>query len=260
MTIELIEIGPLEARIPEGWLNKKSFHKIDTDKAKSSFGLVSTNLCLIKNISIKASCSDFVILSDDGLSYSKYLVDQVLYLHKNNPAYSVIVFYASKYRNKVNKSYYNIPRVININDVQFLHDFEISLAVNTVTSCELQYNENFGRGGRFPYYENKVFVADAIKKGLKVLAMPGSIEVYTNDLYWDKELSAIKQKSMGAALCNIYGLQYIHQYVAISMSRLFEEEKSSNKINDWALAKIQLLLKGAYDYLNFTTDGKDIAY
>ena len=260
MRIELIEIGQRESRIPENMNFRRYIGKENGNRPQFSMPISGTNLSALKNIGIKASFLDFSIISDSGLSYSEDLTKKISLLHKSNPECDVILFYAAKFKNNINKSYYGSPRKVSLDDVQFLHDFEISLKVSTINACHLLFNEDFGPGGKFPYYENKVFVADALKLGLSVMAIPGSMEIYTEKIYWEKELSSIRQKSLGAALCNIYGIKYIHKYIAVSMGKLIENEKATNRINDWAIAKIELLLKGAYDYLNFTDNGKHIAY
>lgn len=257
MAIELIEVGRTELKIPESLNFKRYAQRYHGAYSRTSMSVEKT-LSLIKNKGIEASSSEILIISDNRLSYSKDSIKKVFSFYQKNPAHDIILFYAAKFKNKINKSYYGRARDIILNDIQFLHDFEISFKLKSINDVQVSFCEDFGPGGIFPFYENKVFVAEAIAKGLRVMAVPGSLELYTEDFYWEKELSSVKQKSLGAALCRIYGEQYIHQYVDFSMNKLIQGEKVNNRINDWSIAKIELLLKGAYEYLNFTTDGKHV--
>lgn len=257
MAIELIEVGRTKFKIPEALNFERYAQRYSCAIIQTSISVEKT-LSLVKNEKIEASTSEILIISDNWLSYSKDIVEKVFSFYHKNPAHDVILFYAAKFKNKINKSYFGSPRDIILNDVQFLHDFEISFKLKSIKDVQVSFCEDFGPGGIFPFYENKIFVAEAISKGLRVMAVPGSLELYTEDFYWEKELSSVRQKSLGAALCKIYGVEYIHQYVDFSMHKLIEGEKMNNRINDWAIAKIELLLKGAYEYLNFTTDGKDV--
>ncbi len=212
--------------------------------------IIARSKSLLKNVLLKACPVEIGVLSENGLSYTRKSKIQIQKFYQNYTDADIILINTVNYKNAVRNCYYENDKIIELKDVQFLNSFEITFKAEKIRKANLKFNLLFGPGATFTCWENQVFIADAIKSGLQVLLVTEPFALQIEDYFFPNGYSFTRHEGLGAALCNIYDLSYIHQYIDIAVKEMVRKEIEEVFFNDNSTTKFELLLKGAYKYVN----------
>lgn len=170
--------------------------------------------------------------------------------HKKFNEYSIIIFGVSSNSTFKNQHTFSEIREISMIDIQFLDDFILTMKSTEIRSLNLRFNHHFGAGSDFYFGENKVFLSDSIKKGVRVLWVPYYIAI--RKYYCLNTIDAVinSRESIGAILCNMYGFDYIVRYITYSLNNLARNETNTMIMNDRISFNLTSFLNGAYKYNN----------
>lgn len=227
--------------------NKKDSRK---DLVRNSYRIkwINSNklgLSKSRNLAIKNSSKDICLLADDDLEYLDNYRETILDQFKLYPEADIITFQVEGINGKF-KDYYRKTRELNYLSSMKVSSVEIAFRRKSIQENNIQFNELFGAGARYYAGEESIFLADCLRKGLKIRYVPIKIaDLYLGESSWFKGYRKDYFISKGAiftAMSKLFSLAYILQF-ALRKYSLYSREMTLVKA-------VSYMLEGRRKYLN----------
>lgn len=126
-----------------------------------------------RNLALKNASKELVILTDDDVVFQPGFEDCLLKAFNSNPTHDGFRFQFLNGKGNLAKKY---PKQFEdaLSDLEILNSSSVELVFKrkSIVDSKVQFDINFGIGAQFPMGEEAVFVADVIKKGLKIGFIP----------------------------------------------------------------------------------------
>lgn len=191
--------------------------------------LAERGVGLSRNNALMRASGDICLFADDDVEYLDSYEELVLDAFKKNPKADVIMFNVPS-TNKERQTYI-IPSKYNVGRLNCLRFGAVKIAARTekVRQANVFFSLLFGGGSKYSSGEDSLFVAECIRKGLRIIAVPTVIghvlqiesswfKGYTDKFFIDKGVFfACLSKRWAYLLC----IQFV-----IRHQKLFKEEKS----------------------------------
>ncbi len=141
-----------------------------------------------RNIAIKNASSDICLISDDDMYYEKNLKKIVLDAYEKYVDADIIVFDVdneekAKRKKILKEGKINLFKSMKISSVQ------ITFKRKSIIEKEIKFKENFGAGAKYEFGEENIFLAECLRKGLKIYYIPKKIATLYKDekSTWSRE-------------------------------------------------------------------------
>lgn len=214
--------------------DKNSFKMINTDTIGTSVS---------RNLALNNAEGEYCIFADDDIKYVKDYEEIILDSFSKHPDADIITFQIMTPDGSLFKNnYMRSLRWHNLRTVLKSASIEIAFKRESVLRANLGLDLEFGLGSRYRIHDDVIFLADALKKNLKVLYMPIPIVIHPKEssgtMYNDLLIF-----SKGAAFYRIYkGLSYfINLVYAIKKHREYRDKYSFYSF-------LKLMYKGSIEY------------
>lgn len=181
---------------------------------------VSTNekgVSKSRNSLLKLAKGDICIFADDDMIYDKNYYDIIIKSFDENKDADMIVFYIGNCNKNREKNKHIGNKKINILDIMRVRTSGIAFRKSIIKKYNINFNENFGPPNKLKKGEDTIFLADCLKKGVKIYSVDkkiGSVKNETSTWFtgYNKEFlfcqGAIFYKVYGA-FSKIICLQYV---------------------------------------------------
>jgi glycosyltransferase involved in cell wall biosynthesis len=196
-----------------------------------------TGLSKARNRGLEYSSGDIIVVADDDLKYLENFTSIIEDAFQLHPEIDIITFQITTPEGKPYKKYKDSSFLHNIFSINKVSSVEIAFRKKKIAGI-ISFDENFGLGSKYPLGEETIFLADAIKNGLKILYMPIPIVIHPKEssgkLYTEKKIIA-----RGAKFKRIYG------YYASIIAFLFAIKKYKEYNKQFSFIQyINLIFKG----------------
>lgn len=197
------------------------FDEVDYNGHKVRFlSLNEKGVGLSRNTALMRSKGDICLFADDDLTYVDGYNEIILKEFKDNPQADIILFNVPS-TNKDRPSYLisKKSRVRWYNSLRY-GAVNIAFRAESVKKRNIFFSLLFGGGARYSAGEDSLFIADCIRKGLKIYANPQTIghvnqnqstwfEGYTDKYFFDKGVFyACLSKKWARVLCLQFAIRH----------------------------------------------------
>lgn len=196
-----------------------------------------------RNDALKYSGADICIVSDDDVIYEDKYLDLIKKAYENNSDADIIVF------DIINENVERKTSKIHNKNINWINAMKVSsnqitFKRKSIIENKLDFDINFGSGGKYFLGEDTIFIYDALKKGLKI--------VYNNNVIlkmpkskssWFKKYDEMYFRSLGACYYRISKKFY---KLLIFQFALRKYNKYKNDIN--IINAIKQMKNGVKDY------------
>ncbi|MFK4998688.1 glycosyltransferase [Bacillus sp. N9] len=136
---------------------------------------------LSRNTALMRSEGDICVLADDDLTYVDGYKDIILKEFNDNPQADIILFNVPS-TNKDRPSYI-IPKISRVRWYNSLKYGAVNIAFRSesVKKANVSFSLLFGGGARYSAGEDSLFIADCLRKGLKIYTNPKIIGFVKQD-------------------------------------------------------------------------------
>ena len=196
-----------------------------------------------RNCAIDNASGDICIIADDDISHVSDYQQIVLSAFETNPSADIITFQIITPNGVPFKSnYMTSERWHNLRTVLKGSSIEIAFRRQSVINAGLRINSEFGLGSRYRIHDDVIFLADALKAGLKVKYIPVPLVVHpaesSGTMYNDLLIS-----SKGAAFSQIYGWfgYFVNLAYAVKKHNVYRDKYSFREL-------ICKITRGSYEY------------
>lgn len=145
---------------------------------------------LNRNNALMRATGDVCLFADDDMVYENGYVQTVQGVFESNPKADVIIFNINEPYAKGRKRYQNC-KIKKINKWNYLRYGTVRIAIRTKSIREnaIFFNQCFGGGAEHSHGEDALFLAECLKKGLNIVAVPIAIAALqeNRDSTWRKQ-------------------------------------------------------------------------
>jgi len=221
-------------------INKEN--SIKTSKNIKILSFKEKGLSKSRNKAIEYAEADICLITDNDVEFMENLKEKILHAFKENPDADILTFKiltpeGDEYKKYSKKSFYHNKRTI-----MKVSSIEIAFKREKIIKHNIKFDENFGLGTDFPTGEENIFLADALKKGLKVKYVPISIVIHPRESSGSNYNNEVLIKAKGAMFYRIFGIKGYF----ISLLFALKKFKYSKKYNLFSFYKF--MLKGIKEY------------
>lgn len=200
---------------------------------------------LSRNTAIDNARGDISIIADDDICYVPNYKEIVETAFTNNPDADIITFQIATPRMEPFKTnYMKMEQWHNLRTALKCASIEIAFRTKRIKESPLRLNMEFGLGSRYRIHDDVIFVADAIKLGMKVKYLPIPIVIHPEEssgtIFNDHHIS-----SKGAAFYHIFGSK------AFLIDALFAIKKYGVYKKDCSFVHfLKTIIQGSIEYRN----------
>ena len=161
-----------------------------------------------RNLAIENSSKDLLLIADDDVIFKSDFENNIVeaFNQMNN---NIILFQIENKDNQLFRKYSNkIKSKLNWFEILNTHSIEMVLDRKSVIKNQLQFNENFGLGSKYPSGEEPIFMAEAKKIKLKLGYFPAAIVIHPDSTSTSKSSKKEQYYNQGAVFYAIFGKLY----------------------------------------------------
>lgn len=151
------------------------------------FSFAERGVGLSRNTALMRATSDICLFADEDMTFVDNYKELVINAFKENPDADMIMFNVPS--KNPNRSTYEILKKGRVRWYNSLRFGAVNIAVKTkvLRKKNIYFSLLFGGGADYSAGEDSMFIADSLKKGLKIYANPTVIGyVAQEDSYWFK--------------------------------------------------------------------------
>ena len=181
-----------ESPLPSGILDLKSSKTncliINQIEEKYLFEIKSRNLRLMsfaekglsksRNSGLNNASSEYTLITDEDIRFKNDFDKLILASFENNPKADIIAFQMESCEGKPIKKYKKNNAWLNVRGIMKVSSVEIAFRTDVIKNQNLKFDENFGLGSKYPTGNETIFLADALRKRLKILYIPKPIVIH----------------------------------------------------------------------------------
>lgn len=145
------------------------------------YNYMEKGLSRSRNQAIKHSTGDICVIADDDIKYDNNYEKTIKKAYDKYKDADVIAFYIKNGKPKMKEGKINFVSSMKIQSVQ------LTFKRKSILKNNIMFNELFGTGAELYMGEENIFLAECIRKGLKIYYVPESIaEVENGNSTWFK--------------------------------------------------------------------------
>ena len=150
---------------------KELSYVIEIPKAKlvqlSSIGVAKS-----RNAAIKHASGEFLIFGDDDIVFKEEGISEAIRYFQSHPQCSIILAQAVDETGSLRKRYTSKITPLKLTNSALAATYEMLIRVDAIKNARLSFDENFGAGVENYLGDEYIFIADALRAGLKGIHLP----------------------------------------------------------------------------------------
>ena len=129
--------------------------------------LQSLGVAKSRNAAILNTNTEYLIFGDDDIEFSESGIAAAINLLNTNPNISILLMQAVDETGKLRKSYPSKGHDLKLTNSAKAATYEMMIRVSDIKAAGIKFDENFGAGATNYLGDEYIFIADALRAGLK---------------------------------------------------------------------------------------------
>lgn len=157
--------------------------------------LKSRGVAKSRNAAIKYASGRYLIFGDDDITFIDEGIVELISYFESHPHCSIILAQTCDESGKLRKIYPRKAHKLSKYNSAKAATYEMMIRIESIRSAVINFDENFGAGVENYLGDEYIFIADALKKGLKGVYLPTKVAIHPSESSgsrWgtDKDLKA----------------------------------------------------------------------
>jgi glycosyltransferase involved in cell wall biosynthesis len=131
------------------------------------FELKNRGVAKSRNAAITNTESEYLLFGDDDIEFKESGIAAALDYFGKNPDVSILLMQATDETGKLRKRYPNKSHKLKLTNSAKAATYEIMIRVSDIKGAGIKFDENFGAGAPNYLGDEYIFIADALRAGLK---------------------------------------------------------------------------------------------
>jgi hypothetical protein len=169
-------------------------------------GLQSRGVAKSRNAAIDNTITEYLIFGDDDIKFSESGIASAIDLLKANPHISILLMQAVDETGKLRKSYPSKAHELKLTNSAKAATYEMMIRVSDIKTAGIKFDENFGAGATNYLGDEYIFIADALRAGLKGKFEPIVIATHPTESSGNIRNSASDRKARAKVFSRVFGI------------------------------------------------------
>lgn len=131
-----------------------------------------------RNAVLTNTDSRYLLFGDDDITFIESGIDSALSYLESNPDISILLMQAVDETGKLRKPYPKNAHNLQLTNSAKAATYEMLIRIDAIKAAGIRFDENFGAGAKNYLGDEYIFIADAIRSGLKGRFLPITIAVH----------------------------------------------------------------------------------
>lgn len=228
--------------------SKETLHINDTNYCCDIINTPEIGLSNSRNMLLKNASGDICVIGDDDLIYRKNYSKAIRDAYKSYSNADIIVFRFSESSEIDTRTPFDMPKRLNIFNISKVASVEITFKRQSIVDANILFDPVIGLGTYIGTGEENAFLADSLRKGLKIQYVPFTIchcLPDDNRVKWKNGYNSDYFIKKGAAFYRIFGIKWQLFAIAFIMIKNFTVFRNANclKAFIWMMKGKDLYLK-----------------
>jgi len=159
-----------------------------------------------RNAAIVNTNTDYLIFGDDDIKFSESGIASAINLLIANPHISILLMQAVDETGKLRKSYPSKAHELKLTNSAKAATYEMMIRVSDIKAAGIKFDENFGAGATNYLGDEYIFIADALRAGLKGRFEPIVIATHPTDSSGNLRNSASDRRARAKVFSRVCGI------------------------------------------------------
>ena len=143
--------------------------------------LQSRGVAKSRNAAIENTTTEYLLFGDDDIEFKEESINAALEYLQSNPDISILLLQAVDETGKLRKPYPKQAHPLKLRNSAKAATYEMIVRVSDIKKASIRFDENFGAGAENYLGDEYIFIADALRAGLKGYFLPIVIATHPTD-------------------------------------------------------------------------------
>ncbi len=143
--------------------------------------LHSQGVAKSRNTVIENTTTEYLLFGDDDIEFKEESINSAIAYLEANREISILLLQAVDETGSLRKQYPTHAHSLRLTNSAKVATYEMIIRVNDIKKASIRFDENFGAGAENYLGDEYIFIADALRAGLKGLFLPIVIAIHPTD-------------------------------------------------------------------------------
>jgi hypothetical protein len=168
--------------------------------------LRSKGVAKSRNAAILNTKTEYLIFGDDDIEFSEFGIASAINFLNTNPNISILLMQAVDETGALRKSYPSSAHKLKLTNSAKAATYEMMIRVSDIKAAGIKFDENFGAGAANYLGDEYIFIADALRSGLKGRFEPIIIATHPTDSSGNLRNSAVDRSARAKVFSRVFGI------------------------------------------------------
>ena len=168
--------------------------------------LQSRGVAKSRNAAITNTNSDYLLFGDDDIQFNESGIASAISFLNSNPNISILLMQAVDETGKLRKSYPSKAHELKLTNSAKAATYEMMIRVSDIKAAGIKFDENFGAGATNYLGDEYIFIADALRAGLKGKFEPIVIATHPTESSGNLRNSASDRRARAKVFSRVFGI------------------------------------------------------
>lgn len=212
-------------------MSRETLHINDMNYCCDIINTPEVGLSNSRNMLLKNASGDICVIGDDDLIYRENYSKAIRDAYESYPNANIIVFRFSENSEIDTRKPFNAPRLLNIFNISKVASVEITFKRQSIVDANILFDPVIGLGTYIGTGEENAFLADSLRKGLKIQYVPFTIcHCFPDDnrIKWKNGYDSDYFIKKGAAFYRIFHIKWHLFAFAFLLTKSFTTFRNIN--------------------------------
>lgn len=170
------------------------------------FELKNSGVAKSRNAAITNTESEYLLFGDDDIEFNELGIAAALDYFKANPEVSILLMQATDETGKLRKRYPARSHQLKLTNSAKAATYEMMIRVSDIKAAGIKFDENFGAGAPNYLGDEYIFIADALRAGLKGQFEPIVIATHPTESSGSLRNSTADRSARAKVFTRVFGI------------------------------------------------------
>jgi glycosyltransferase involved in cell wall biosynthesis len=159
-----------------------------------------------RNAAIANADTEYLLFGDDDIEFNESGIKSAIDLFKSNTQLSILLMQAIDETGKLRKNYPTKSHQLKLTNSAKAATYEMMIKVSAIKASAIKFDENFGAGAPNYLGDEYIFIADALRSGLKGEFAPIVIAKHPTESSGSLRNSASDRSARSRVFSRVFGI------------------------------------------------------
>ncbi len=186
--------------------NPDSISVTDFNPEVKVFELKNRGVAKSRNAAIANTESEYLLFGDDDIEFNESGIASAINYMNTNPEVSILLMQAIDETGKLRKRYPAKSHKLQLTNSAKAATYEIMIRVSDIKGAGIKFDENFGAGAPNYLGDEYIFIADALRAGLKGQFEPIVIATHPTESSGSLRNSTADRSARAKVFSRVFGI------------------------------------------------------